>query len=138
MAELKLLKKFWPRRRFIHSEVLRSLNDWIDVYEELKNEILTTSAFQLVGHKRMLEIDSRTGQGYVLIEVVGIPKEGFSSKDVESREVLVFDYPISMFEVDFLTLNEEARAIMGRIQKPLSETYHIVFDGNHLALHFFI
>lgn len=138
MAELKLKKISWLRRRFIQSVALHSLNDWSDVYEDLKREILTTSAFQLVGHKGVIQVESRSGTGHVLVEVVGVPKAGFESKDVEPQEVLVFEYPKTIFDVDFLTLKEEAKAIMSSIQKPLSETYHIVFDGNHLALHFFI
>lgn len=138
MAELKLKKINWQRRRFIRSASLAELSDWSDVYEDLKANILTETAYQLVGHKSIVEIESTTGQGHVLVEVVGVPKAGFPSEDVEPREVLVFDFQKSAFNVDFLALKHEAKAIMSGISHRLDSTYHIVFDGDHLALHFFI
>lgn len=138
MSELKLKKISWQRRRFIRSKALLSLSDWSDVYEDIKKLILTETAFQLVGHKGIVEIDSQTGKAHVLVEVVGVPKTGFSSEDHEPRDVLVFDYPRTIFEVDFMTLKKEAAGLIVGIQKSLGPVYHIVLDGHHLALHFFI
>lgn len=138
MNDLKLKKKSWLRRRFIVSPPLKSLNDWFDTYQGMKEQILTSSAFQLVGHMGVLEIESNSKTGRVLVEVVGVPRIGFLSKDIEAQEVLVFEHPRSAFEVDFLTLNQEARAIISEIRGSISDTYHIVFDGRNLALHFFI
>lgn len=138
MVDLKLKKISWLRRRFIRSRALSNLNDWSDIYEDMKKEILTETAFQLVGHKGIVEIDSLSDQAHVLVEVVGVPKAGFPSEDQEARDVLVFDYSTTVFDVDFLTLKREAQAIISGIQRPLDPLYHIVFDGHHLALHFFI
>ncbi|MBC7430378.1 MAG: hypothetical protein H7336_17320 [Bacteriovorax sp.] len=128
----------WLRRRFIRSASLHNLNDWPDAYEDLKEQILTSSAFQLVGHKKIIEISSTTSVGHVLLEVVGVPKPGFDSKDLEPQDVLVFDYPETGFNVDFLTLNQVVKGLMRGIPGPISDTYHIVFDGLNLSLHFFI
>ncbi|MBC7712632.1 MAG: hypothetical protein H7177_04810 [Rhizobacter sp.] len=138
MADFKLKKISWLRRRFIRSASLQNLNDWTDVYEDLKEQILTSSAFQLVGHKGIIEINSTSGTAHVLLEVVGVPKAGFDSRDIEPQDVLVFDHPENSFSVDFLTLKKLATAIMKGIPGPISDTYHIVFDGLNLSLHFFI
>ena len=138
MAEIKLKKIAWLRRRFVKSELLPDLLAWSDVTQDLKEAIQSTSAFQLLGEQAIVEIDSLTGLGHVLVEVVGVPKSEFPSIDFEAREVLVFDYPKSGFEVDFMTLMQEAKTIISGISRPVDTRYHIVFDGNHLALHFFI
>ncbi len=138
MADLKLKKISWLRRRFIRSEALTSLNDWSDVYEDMKKAILTETSFQLVGHKGIVEIDSQSGESHVLVEVVGKPLAGFPSEDHEARDVLVMEHPDTAFNVDFLTLKKEAAGLISGIQRPLDPLYHIVFEGPNLALHFFI
>ena len=126
------------RRRFVRSEILSNLNDWSDVFVDLKRTILASSAFQLVGSKSVVEIDTSTSKASVLIEVVGVPKTGILTEDHNPCEILVFEFPENAFNVDFLTLKSEAEAIISGIAQRLKPVYHIVFDGNHLALHFFI
>jgi len=138
MVELKLKKINWQRRRFIRSESLKELSDWSDVFEDLKKQILTETVFQLVGLKTIVEIEAASGLGHVLVEVVGTPQVGFPSVDMEACEVLSFDYQASAFDVDFVTLQHEAKAIRNGIHHPLRPLYHIVFDKDHLSLHFFI
>jgi hypothetical protein len=138
MAYLKLKKKSWLRRRFIKSPILDNLEDWSDCYLDLKRQILTTSSYQMVGGKRIIEIDGSSGSGRILIEVVGVPNLGFDTIDVPPRDVLTWDSPESLFEVDFLALKQEAEDIIQAISGLKSSSYHIVLEGSHLSLHFFI
>ena len=139
MAALKLKKMTWLRKRFAKSEALSNALDWMDVSESMKDSLLTSSSFQLVeAQKSIIEMNVKTGNAAVLIEVVGVPSTSIQTIDVGPSEALVYEYPMSVFDVDFLTLNKEASAIMAGIDHPLEEAFHIVFDGTHLALHFFI
>ncbi len=126
------------RRRFIRSALLSNPDNWSDVYEDIKTQVLETSAFQLVGNKGIVEVNSKSGETYVLVEVVGVPRFGIQTEDHEARTVLTFEHPDSAYKVDFLTLKQDAEAIIGGMQQRLDPCYHIVFDSHHLALHFFI
>jgi hypothetical protein len=138
MAVQKIKKTAVARRRFIQSRALPNLETWMDEGESLKHTIVSESTYQLVGDKTILSINSKTQHAHVLIEVLGIPQLGLSYVDMEAVEVLVCELPETVFSVDFLTLKERAEALKQKIAHSLEDSYHIVFEANHLALHFFM
>ena len=138
MASFKIQKKSWLRRRFIKSEALHAIEGWSDVSEKLKEKILTDSTYQLVGNKVVLAINAETQETHILVEVLGIPKEGFQILDFEPRECLLYEHPETIFDVDFLTLKDRGRDLIKGIPHHLEDSYHIVFEGEKIALHFFI
>jgi hypothetical protein len=138
METIKLKKRSVPRKRFVISERLNSLDTWFFDYESMKNLILTNSAFQLVGKKVVLEIDEKSNSSSILIEVVGVPSMDLITIDSASREVLIYEYPKSVFDVDFKEVRKVAKGLINSTLGLSETTYHIVFDGSHLSLHFFI
>jgi hypothetical protein len=138
MAAYKIKKSARLRKRFIQSEALDKLEDWLDVSEKLKNQIKTDSTFQLVGDKTVVSINSVTQIGHVLVEVLGIPKVGLKHIDQEPCEFLLYSCPESAFDIDFETIKARAIDLMGVITHRLEDSFHIVSDGLNLELHFFI
>lgn len=138
MAIQKLKKMTWLRRRFIKGKVLLNLETWMDEAEGLKQRILTDSTFQLVGNKVILSFNPETQDGHVLFEVLGIPGSTLQYYDQEPGETLVCDLGISAFDVDFLTIIKRAVDLKRQIAHSLEESFHIVFEGRNLTLHFFI
>lgn len=104
----------------------------------LREKILMDSAYQLIGQKVLLSINSRTQELRVMIEVLGIPKIGLSFTDIESKEGLIYEFPESAFDVDFLTIKKRAEDIIKAVSYNLEDNYHIVLEGKNLGLHFFI
>lgn len=138
MASITVKKKTWQRRRFIPSDALLNLHAWMDVAEDLKQRIFRDSTFQLLGNKTILEMNSQTGQGRVLLEVTGVPRASFESFDTIPTEVLVMECPESVFNLDFMTLKNRAAEVQKAISAPVALTYHIVLSGTKLELHFFV
>jgi hypothetical protein len=138
MAVQKLKRLTWLRRRFIKGKALRNLESWMDEAEILKNKILTDSTFQLVGNKVILSFNPETQSGHVLFEVLGIPGSTLQYYDQEPGETLVCDLEVSAFDVDFLTIINRAVALKRQIAHHLEDSFHIVFEGRNLTLHFFI
>lgn len=138
MAAYKIKKLSKLRRRFIESEALDKLENGFDISEKLKNQIKTDSTFQLIGDKTTISINSKTQIGHVLVEVLGIPKDGFRIFDQEPCELLLYTCPETSFEIDFETVKARAADLMGVITHRLEDTFHIVSDGLNLELHFFI
>ena len=138
MKSHKIKKISWPRRRFIQSAALSGPLDWSDEGSVLREKILMDSAYQLVGDIFFLRANRKTEDLTVMIEVLGIPKIGLSFKDYEACTGLVYEFPESAFDVDFLTIKKRAEEIMRGVSYNLDDNYHIVLEGKNLALHFFI
>jgi hypothetical protein len=138
MAIQKIKKTSWLRRRFIQGKALRNLDTWLDEAEILKNKILTDSTYQLVGDKVILSFNPLTKIGHVLFEVLGIPGSSLQYVDLEPGDTLICELELGPFDVDFLTVIARAEALKQKITHSLEETFHIVFEGHNLALHFFI
>lgn len=138
MAAYKIKKSARLRKRFILSEALSNLEDGLDISEKLKDQIKTDSTFQLVGDKTIISFNPKTQIGHVLVEVLGIPKVGFKLLDIEPCELLVYNCPESAFEIDFEAIKARASDLMGVITHRLEDSFHIVFNGSNLELHFFI
>lgn len=138
MAAYKIKKSARLRKRFIQSEALERFESWFDISEKLKNQIKTDSTFQLVGDKTEISINLKTGISHVLVEVLGIPKDGFKILDQEPHELLIYACPETSFEIDFESIKARASDLMGVITHRLEDTFHIVSDGLNLELHFFI
>lgn len=138
MAAYKIKKSARLRRRFIQSEALDNLSLWFDISESLKEKIKTDSTFQIIGDKSIVSVNPQTGVAHVMVEVLGIPKEGLKMIDLDPCELLIYDFPESAIEVDFDTIKTRARELSKVITHRLEDSYHIVFDGINLGLHFFI
>lgn len=138
MAAYKIKKTVRLRRRFIESEALERFESWFDISENLKEHIKTDSTFQIVGDKSVIAVNYKTQVGHVLVEVLGIPKVGLQIVDQEPCELLIYDFPESSFEIDFEAITTRAADLMKVITHRLEHSYHIVFNGLNLSLHFFI
>lgn len=138
MAAYKIKKSAQLRKRFIQSEALDNNESGFDVSEKLKDQIKTDSTFQIVGDKTIFRINPKTQISHVLVEVLGIPKVGFKILDLEPCELLVYSCPESAFEIDIEALKARAADLMGVITHRLEDSFHIVFNGLNLELHFFI
>lgn len=138
MAAYKIKKSARLRRRFIQSEALERFESWFDISEKLKDQIKTDSTFQLIGDKTVISINRKTGISHVLVEVLGIPKDGFKIIDQEPSELLIYNCPETPFEIDFESVKARAADLMRVITHRLEDTFHIVSDGLNLELHFFI
>lgn len=138
MAAYKIKKTARLRRRFIESEALERFESWFDISEKMKEQIKTDSTFQIVGDKSIVEVNYKTQVSHVLVEVLGIPQAGLQISDQEPSELLIYDFPESSFEIDFGAITVRAADLMSVITHRLEHSYHIVFDGLNLSLHFFI
>ena len=138
MSAIKLKKVSWLRRRFVKSEELADLSLWMDEDQKLREKMKTESGLQLVGRKSIIETNSKTQKGHLLLEVVGITQPGFLTQDVSESNVLVLECPEGPFHTDFLALNKKALQIINGTAHSISENYHIVLSGTKLELHFFI
>lgn len=138
MKSHKIKKTSWLRRRFIKSKALLEVLSWTDEASALREQILMDSAYQLVGDKVIVNINRKTQDAHVMIEVLGIPKIGLAFTDLEASTSLVYDFEESAFDVDFLTIKKRAEEIFRAVSYNLEDNYHIVFKAHNLALHFFI
>lgn len=140
-APLKMTKKAQLRKRFVSTGPLlnpENWAEWSDLAATLKTQILKDSTFQLVGNKTILRIDSSGNRAHVLLEVLGIPQLGLGYTDQEALEVLVYEFPENIFEIDFFAVRDRARDIKRKIAHELDDVYDIVIEGHYLALHFFM
>lgn len=111
---------------------------WMDESNTLEEQIKSHSSFQKTGPKIILEAWTSKEELRILIEVVGIPSPNFENFDMEPSEVLICSLPQSPFEVSFEEFFKHAQSIRKKINLSLQNFYHIVFDGQKIALHFFI
>lgn len=136
MDELK--KNSIGRRRFVKSATLHELFLWTDFYAKIIYEIQTSSTLQRVGKKKIIEINTKTNQAHLLVEVLGPPQLPFEILDMEPRVIFVYTHPLGIFEEDFNTIKKKAQSLKDQVLENLADFYHIVFDEEHLELHFFI
>jgi hypothetical protein len=140
MKEIKLTKMRWGRRRFVVSPLQGPIENWFDEYIQLEEKIRKNSAFQRIGQKALIEVDSTTKKGSILVEVVGTPTSGDIYFDLEPQDVFIHELDSSSFLMSFEEIAGIVQIIRGNkglIGLGLSNYYHIVNDEEKLALHFF-
>lgn len=140
MQPLKIKKKEWGRRRFVRSLLPVSIDLWHEELLKLKDKILTETTLQIIGPEAVLELNE-ADEAHLLVEVLGLPTDTLDLVDSEGAETFVYLCPESIFELDFSGLIKRAREIQrtlkSKFPQSMEPVFHIVIDGQKIALHFF-
>ena len=140
MQPLKVTKSEWGRRRFVRSKLLVSIDFWQEELLKLKDKVLTETTLQIIGPEAVIAINE-ADEAELLVEVLGLPTEVLELIDSEGAETYVYQCPESIFELDFLGLIKRAREIermlKSKFPQSMEPVFHIVIDGQKIALHFF-
>ncbi|MBY0413516.1 MAG: hypothetical protein K2Q18_05095, partial [Bdellovibrionales bacterium] len=135
-APLKIKKISVLRKRFILGPSLLGQDlwpSWMDAALDLKQKIITDSTYQLVGDKVVLRVNEDSKSAQVLLEVLGIPQLGLRHLDQGPSEILIYEFPETIFDLDFAAIVDRAMALRTKIAHDLEEGYDIVFEGRNLA-----
>ena len=145
---LQLIKTKQGRKRFIKSQPIKDLNNWMGLLSDLKNFLSINSSFQIIGNSVYFEMSPMIPEPVMMLEVIGpavVDQNGLALMDLESGESFVHSLQgqdLFTFEFDQLLLSskELMRTLeinFKRKNDELSPFFHIVFNHDKIELHFF-
>lgn len=139
---IKLQKIPFGRRRFLKTPPLLETLEWVSDLAHLKELIAERSQFQVVGHKSYFEVSGSDLR--LMLEVVGVPRnpdqKTLTLMDLEAMDLLVLELQEDLFSIDFESIwarAEKIKLALGTGENRLHDLFHLVLDGEKIALHFF-
>jgi hypothetical protein len=139
---IKLQKTPIGRRRFLKTAPLLEPLEWMSDLAHLKELIAQRSQFQVVGQKSYFEVSG--SDLCLMLEVVGVPRnpdqKTLTLMDLEALDLLVLELQEDLFSIDFasvLARAEKVKLALGTGENRLHDLFHLVLDGEKIALHFF-
>lgn len=145
---LQLIKTKQGRKRFLKSEPMKDLINWMELLSELKNFLSIESSFQIVGNSVYFEMSPKISDPVMMLEVIGpavVDQNGLVLMDLESGESLIHKLQgHDLFSFDFDQLLLSSKELMRTLElnfkkknDELSPFFHIVFNHDKIELHFF-
>ena len=145
---LQLIKTKPGRKRFLKTQPIKDLDNWMGLLSELKNFLSIESSYQIVGSSVYFEMSPNGPDPVMMLEVIGpavVDQNGLALMDLESEESLVHKlHGQDLFSLNFHQLLLSSKELMKSLEinfkrknDELSPFFHIVFNHDKIELHFF-